>query len=275
LSAAANLARLKRLKEQVERGGQVADAALASAIRRAEDLTDVGGGGAGKPGEVHRVANAEHAPECQCAECDTNRAAVGVDCGEFEHGTRYREAVFVTKGGQRFQSRRATDAEPGASDDWLVAPAPPPPARASTKAKAAPPMWARVIVEEITAWCVAKFARADRVADLERRLLETKAGGAGSGAAELGDVEARIAALENEVAVLKQKHVAAPDVATLADCHIGVHRPGLEAKRGQICTFHGGAWLCLKDTTGTPAESPDWRLIIKAGRPGRDAKGER
>jgi hypothetical protein len=112
--------------------------------------------------------------------------------------------------------------------------------------KTAPPTWVRAIVTEVRAWCVETFARADRIVELE-----------------------------NEVAALKRKSVAAPDVVTLADCHVGVHRPGLEAKRGQLCTHHGGCWLCLNDTAGTPGESPDWKLIVKAGRPGRDAKEAR
>jgi len=62
---------------------------------------------------------------------------------------------------------------------------------------------------------------------------------------------------------------------TLADFHCGPYRNGASYKRGQCATFAGSTWLCLRDTEQKP-ETEDWRMIVKAGLPGRAGKdGER
>jgi hypothetical protein len=46
---------------------------------------------------------------------------------------------------------------------------------------------------------------------------------------------------------------------------------GYEA--GDVVTWSGGSWHCTAaTTTGKPGESPDWVLIVKRGRDGKDAR---
>jgi hypothetical protein len=57
---------------------------------------------------------------------------------------------------------------------------------------------------------------------------------------------------------------------TLADCYRGVWQPG-EHKRGDTVTWSGSLWLCLRNTSGKPEVSDNWKLITKRGRSGKDA----
>ncbi len=251
---------LKRFKRMAAQGVPLPAATLeAMAKAEAEDLTGADDDDAGNPGEVHRVADAEHAHDCPCHECDADRSAVGVDCGEFEHGARYREAVFVTKGAARYRSRRATNAEPGASDDWEAvgrAPTAPP---ARTKAKAAPPVWLKALVGELRDWVN------ERLEPLVRRVaaIETKAGGTGSGA-ELGDVVARLDALEARLTDGARSWAA----SNLADAFCGTFTDGTRYERGSLVVFGGSLWLSLRDVDGAqrPGKTDAWRLVTKHGR---------
>jgi hypothetical protein len=48
-----------------------------------------------------------------------------------------------------------------------------------------------------------------------------------------------------------------------------IYREGTEYERGDVVTFGGSMWVCMKETTGKPGISNDWRLAVKKGR---DAK---
>jgi len=232
-----SLARMKRMRDQ----GVPLDARTLDAIRAAEaEALTVDDDGAGEPGEAHRVEDAEH---------EANAAAVDVDCGEHAAAATYRAAVFVTKNGQRFQSRRATSAEPGASDDWeAVGPAPvAPPARASTKAKGVP-QWVKLVVDEVRKWGRETFATRPDVEALARSVAE---------------LETRCAELEN-------RSGATATASALADAYAGVHVDGKHYERGRLVTFGGSLWLAMRDNDGArPGKSDDWKLIVKHGR---DAK---
>ncbi len=52
----------------------------------------------------------------------------------------------------------------------------------------------------------------------------------------------------------------------------GVFQEGQSYLKGDGVSFGGHWFFAQKDTTAKPMESPDWRLAVKAGRPGRDAK---
>lgn len=58
---------------------------------------------------------------------------------------------------------------------------------------------------------------------------------------------------------------------TLADYHCGPYRNGEKYQRGQCATYGGSTWLCLRNTEQKP-ETDDWRMIVKAGLPGRSGK---
>jgi integrin beta 3 len=55
-----------------------------------------------------------------------------------------------------------------------------------------------------------------------------------------------------------------------------IHR-GVWTKRlyevGDICTWNGSMWHCEKSMTeAQPGTSPDWKLVVKAGRDGKEGK---
>ena len=53
----------------------------------------------------------------------------------------------------------------------------------------------------------------------------------------------------------------------------GVFREGDQYDGGDAVTFGGSLWVALRATTTKPGDgSPDWRLAVKKGRDGRDAK---
>jgi hypothetical protein len=65
------------------------------------------------------------------------------------------------------------------------------------------------------------------------------------------------------------------DHLNLADIHGGPFVSGEAYKRGQLATYGGSTFMCLRNTTAKP-EGEDWRLIVKHGLPGRNGKdGER
>jgi hypothetical protein len=53
----------------------------------------------------------------------------------------------------------------------------------------------------------------------------------------------------------------------------GVFRDGDQYDGGDAVTYGGSLWVALRATTTKPGDgSPDWRLAVKKGRDGRDAK---
>jgi hypothetical protein len=52
----------------------------------------------------------------------------------------------------------------------------------------------------------------------------------------------------------------------------GVFRPGMRAEKGDGVTFGGQYFIAQRDTEAKPGESPDWRLSVKRGRDGKDAR---
>jgi hypothetical protein len=65
----------------------------------------------------------------------------------------------------------------------------------------------------------------------------------------LKPLEAKIAALE-----------AKPSVE-----YRGVHQTGTTYAEGNLITRSGSLWLALRETTQTPGQSGDWRLVVKRG----------
>jgi hypothetical protein len=55
----------------------------------------------------------------------------------------------------------------------------------------------------------------------------------------------------------------------LLDC--GIHKTNSAYEMGDVVTRGGSYWVAKTATTGTPGESPDWRLVVKRGRDGKDA----
>lgn len=55
----------------------------------------------------------------------------------------------------------------------------------------------------------------------------------------------------------------------------GTFAAGETYEEGDFVTDHGGLWHCNSPTTARPGTSDAWQLAVKAGRPGRDARGAR
>lgn len=54
--------------------------------------------------------------------------------------------------------------------------------------------------------------------------------------------------------------------------YLGVHVAGKTYDAGDLVTDHGSLFYCSRTTTGRPSASPDWRLMVKRGQDGKDAR---
>jgi hypothetical protein len=81
------------------------------------------------------------------------------------------------------------------------------------------------------------------------------------GIATLEELDARIEARFAEL-----------QVRTLADYHQRTFERGTHYKRGAIVAWGGATHLAMADTDVVPGTSPDWQMLAKPGRDGRDRK---
>jgi len=81
--------------------------------------------------------------------------------------------------------------------------------------------------------------------------------------------------LSRSVEEMVDKKLAALPAQSFADAYQDVWRESHgEYGRGDVVTHRGSLWMAKVTTfakPGTP-DCPDWKLIVKAGRDGRDAK---
>lgn len=114
-------------------------------------------------------------------------------------------------------------------------------------------------------------ALAKRVDDLEQKMvaaadaLEQRNAEADSRMASVNDVLQRIETAEQSVARFEQC------INDFADK--GVWKPGI-FRKWNVVTFGGSIWIAQRDTTVKPGDGADWRLAVKRGRDGSDAKPE-
>jgi hypothetical protein len=73
---------------------------------------------------------------------------------------------------------------------------------------------------------------------------------------------------------MRGEDVVQRDIRIPAMLYCGVWREG-EHEPGDVVTWGGSAWHCNEKTTEKPGASPHWRLMVKEGRPGKDAGGAR
>lgn len=76
-------------------------------------------------------------------------------------------------------------------------------------------------------------------------------------------------ATREELHSLVEERMADIQVRGFADMYQGVWQPDHPYTRSQAVTWGGQLYLALANTKGKPAESADWRLIVKAGRDGK------
>lgn len=60
------------------------------------------------------------------------------------------------------------------------------------------------------------------------------------------------------------------DKPTLLDRYQGIWREGKEYRRGDTVQSRGSQYAAERDTVARPGNSEDWRLLVKAGRDGKD-----
>jgi hypothetical protein len=65
--------------------------------------------------------------------------------------------------------------------------------------------------------------------------------------------------------------VLAREIKTSVLLYREVWREG-EFERGDVVTWGGSAWHCQTQTTDKPGSSPAWRMMVKEGARGKDAK---
>lgn len=54
--------------------------------------------------------------------------------------------------------------------------------------------------------------------------------------------------------------------------YAGVYTPGTKYMRGMLTTYGGALWHAQVATSSRPGTDDTWRLCVKAGRDGRDAR---
>jgi hypothetical protein len=54
--------------------------------------------------------------------------------------------------------------------------------------------------------------------------------------------------------------------------YAGVYVPGKTYDPSDLVTDHGSLFYCSRTTTGRPGHSQDWKLMVKRGQDGKDAR---
>jgi len=54
--------------------------------------------------------------------------------------------------------------------------------------------------------------------------------------------------------------------------YLGVYVSGKTYDVGDLVTDHGSLFYCARTTVGRPSQSPDWKLMVKRGQDGKDAR---
>ena len=93
--------------------------------------------------------------------------------------------------------------------------------------------------------------------------------------ASLGDLSVRIAALETREPIPGPPGPPGPPGRDGQDAkwsYLGVYVSGKTYDVGDLVTDHGSLFYCCTTTTARPESSPDWKLMVKRGRDGKDAK---
>lgn len=76
--------------------------------------------------------------------------------------------------------------------------------------------------------------------------------------AKIKEQNARITALERRISEFK---------------YCGVWQPGTVYRECNSVTDSGSLWICVSpQTTQRPGDGPDWRLAVKRGKDGKDAR---
>jgi hypothetical protein len=116
-------------------------------------------------------------------------------------------------------------------------------------------------------WRTTANRRLEETVERANKMLETRA----EPATPAKSAEPRSFSRE-EVERIVDDRLATAAHRTFADMWQGGYQRGTKYERGQAVTEGGSVWLALASTEGVPGASSDWKLIVKRGRDGRDAK---
>ena len=82
-------------------------------------------------------------------------------------------------------------------------------------------------------------------------------------------------ATREELDALIEKRFSELTVRTIADSYREVYKAGDLYKRGEFVTWDGSLWLAKAlETRSAPGTDDTWRLVVKRGREGRDARSQ-
>lgn len=124
------------------------------------------------------------------------------------------------------------------------------------------------------------------VAPLALKVAELEAAGGRAGIAyadvqaSLGDLGTRLALLEQTAPIPGPPGAMGPPgppgrdggAGKLLDTYRDDYQAGQTYDAGDTVTDHGSLFLCKRMTQARPGASPDWKLIVKRGRDGKDAR---
>jgi hypothetical protein len=75
-----------------------------------------------------------------------------------------------------------------------------------------------------------------------------------------------------EIEAIVQRAVTELQTRSIVDLYRDVYRLGETYHRGEFATWDGSLWLAQADTRAKPGETPDWKMVVKKGRDGRDRR---
>jgi hypothetical protein len=129
------------------------------------------------------------------------------------------------------------------------------------------------------------------VGPLSLRVAELEAAGGraaialGQASASLGDLGTRLAALEKREPIPGPQGPPGergergepgpqgpPGLDGKSWNYAGVYVSGKTYDPSDLVTDHGSLFYCNRTTTGRPGHSPDWKLMVKRGQDGKDAR---
>jgi hypothetical protein len=79
-------------------------------------------------------------------------------------------------------------------------------------------------------------------------------------------------ATREELEAIIEERFADLQIRSLADWYQGVFRADGSYERGHLVQWDGSLFLAQKRTSATPLDGPDWKLVTKKGRDGRDRR---
>lgn len=75
-----------------------------------------------------------------------------------------------------------------------------------------------------------------------------------------------------QIEQIVERAVTGLQMRSLADLYRGVFKADDVYQRSELVTWDGSLYMALAETRARPAESPDWKMVTRKGRDGRDRR---